>query len=72
MGKGAELAERLIGTAGVGVIVEEELDSAEDLAEYDRLCFCCEVCGWYSSTDELNNDGPRDLCDQCNEKGERE
>ena len=29
--------------------------------------FWCDGCGWCCSTEELNNDGPEDLCDTCNE-----
>lgn len=36
--------------------------------------FCCEGCGWYASTEELNNNGPdgRELCDECSEDPEDE
>ncbi len=31
--------------------------------------FWCDGCGWCCSTDELNNEGSEDLCDDCNDSG---
>lgn len=76
-----KIAEHLIGNAArppsytlVGALIEHELPSgyAEDkifLATFDQLCFLCEVCGWWCSTDELHNmDGVTEKCDDCTDE----
>jgi hypothetical protein len=40
-------------------------DNARFLAFIDQKVFCCEQCGWFCSTDELNNDDGNELCDDC-------
>ena len=60
-----ELAYTLIGTCRSFPLPEEELASQQEVEEFDSLAFCCQQCGWWCSTEELNNIGPRDLCDEC-------
>jgi hypothetical protein len=62
--KASDLADELVGTARM-CVVEEELDTSDQVDEFDMLAFVCQGCGWWCSTDELNNIGPRDLCDEC-------
>lgn len=66
MSRASDLADRLIGTCD-NVIVEEELETADDIVEFDSLAFLCSACGWWCSTDELNNETSEDLCDDCND-----
>lgn len=64
------VAERLIGTCvdSVESVCEEVGVNPDDIAEeLDNLMFCCDGCGWYCSTDELNNETGEQLCDECNE-----
>ena len=63
-----EIADHLIGTCQSihGEVTDEEQDDTVLMSELDELVFECEGCGWWCSTDELNNDGPRQLCDECN------
>jgi hypothetical protein len=72
------IADRLIGTADtseVFVIEEmcetheltpEECRSTEFNTARDELYFCCDQCGWYCDTEELNNETDENLCDDCN------
>jgi hypothetical protein len=74
-----KIADRVIGTAHPSdiFVIEEECENAALTAsetqsiEFASLCddlyFCCDGCGWYCSTDELNNDTDESLCDECNE-----
>lgn len=63
--KAQELAEQLIGTSGVLCVdPAEQLDEGET-EEFDRLAFSCDGCGWWCSTEELNNDTDDQLCDDC-------
>lgn len=70
-----KVADRLVGQCMQDLDqVTEELNipleirrSSEFTATIDDLCFCCDGCGWWCSTEELNNEGPEDLCDDCNE-----
>lgn len=74
-----KVADRLIGQCmqDLDQVTEELGDelsiplelrrSSEFSATIDDLCFCCDGCGWWCSTEELNNEGPEDLCDDCNE-----
>lgn len=64
MTKAEELAERIIGTC-TSCNPCEELETEAELAEFDALTFECNVCGWWCSTDELNNEGHQNLCDEC-------
>lgn len=77
----AELvADFLIGNASrFPYTTEGALDQHELPAEYvsdktfcatfDQLCFLCEVCGWWCSTDELHNmDGVTEKCDDCTDE----
>jgi hypothetical protein len=59
-----ELADDLIGTANF-CTPDEELHGEGDLQEFDMLAFECDCCGWWCSADELNNEGERNLCDDC-------
>lgn len=62
-----ELADDLIGTCQM-CIPEEKLHGEGDLAAFDALAFECDQCGWWFSTDELHNEGERNLCDDCHEE----
>lgn len=59
-----ELAEELIGTCN-SCVPDERLETQADVVAFDALAFECDQCGWWCSTDELNNDGPCNLCDEC-------
>lgn len=75
------IAEHLIGSAArppaytiVGALEQFELPAeyAENktfLAALDQLCFLCDNCGWWCSTDELHNmDGVTQKCDDCTDE----
>lgn len=74
------IADQVIGTANppdVRVIenvceelalTAEEAKSMQFAAACDELYFCCDGCGWYCSTEELNNDTDENLCDDCNDE----
>lgn len=66
MSRATDLSDRLIGTAE-NCIVEEELETADEIVEFEELAFNCSQCGWWCSTEELNNETSEDLCDDCNE-----
>lgn len=62
-----EAADQLIGTAGsLHDNPEWDQDSKPFCIALDELCFCCDRCGWWCSSDELNNDTGEELCDDCN------
>lgn len=72
-----EIADDLIGTAKSLHDVlrdgESEDDSALMEAAYE-LCFDCDCCGWWASTEELHNETGQEydeMCDECFE-GEEE
>lgn len=63
-----EIADDLIGTAYSqhDFMTQEEIDDPALQAKLTDLCFECDGCGWWASTEELHNDGPsRELCDEC-------
>lgn len=66
--RGREVAEDLIGTCqSIGIYAEEEeIDDPAFSAALDDLCFCCEACEWWCSTDEEAYQG---ICDGCAEEG---
>lgn len=64
------LAEHLIGTCSNFPIPQEVFQSEADLMAFDALAFVCDCCGWWCSTDELNNETSRDFCDQCKDDDE--
>lgn len=76
------VADFLIGSAEhgvytlVGALEQHELpaeyaDNIKFLTSFDQLCFCCEGCGWWCSTDELHNmDGVTEKCDDCTDENE--
>lgn len=59
-----EIADELIGTCldGHAAISDEEYDDPVLMSQIDELCFECDGCGWWHSTDDLT-DG--DLCPDC-------
>lgn len=71
MTKASDLADDLIGTART-VVVEEELDTQAEVEEFDALAFVCDGCGWWCSTDELNNLTAENLCDDCHVEEDEE
>lgn len=74
------VSSRLIGQCVIDLdqATEEEGDrlnipvetrqSASYLAAVDSLCFCCDGCGWWCSTEELHNETDQNLCDDCEEE----
>lgn len=55
--------------------MEEEGLDFENQETVDRIeehVFLCAGCGWWCSTDELNNETQEDLCDDCDEKDEED
>lgn len=67
-----EIARDLIGCcSGARHEFEAELDElgvareAKPSAAFDEIAFLCDVCGWYCSVDELNNEDGDELCDDC-------
>lgn len=64
MSRAEELAERLIGTCE-NCNPAEELTTDTEMTAFDALAFECNVCGWWCSTEELNNGGHQNLCDEC-------
>lgn len=67
-----ELADILIGTCNPNNIDPGEAlgDDTEALAAFDELAFECESCGWWCVTEELNNEGSTNLCDDCVDEGD--
>jgi hypothetical protein len=66
-----ELAESVIGTCNNIVDELEEL-TLEESYTFDSLVFCCDGCGWWCGTEELNNLTDEELCDQCNDEREED
>lgn len=65
-----EIADDLIGTAKSlhDVATQEEIDTPGFEEKLYQLCFECGCCGWWSSTEELNNDPGQEydeMCDEC-------
>lgn len=49
-------------------MTQEEIDNRALEAALNDLMFECDSCGWWCSTDELNNDGESiydEACDDC-------
>lgn len=70
-----EIAEELIGTAMSkhDRMTQEEINDSTLEAALNDLMFECDCCGWWCSTDELNNEDPsRELCDECDECDEHD
>jgi hypothetical protein len=40
----------------------------EDHATIDSEIFCCDNCGWWCEVSESNEDGPNQICDDCNDE----
>jgi len=71
-----EAADALIGQCVISLEqwVEQSphpewIDSQDFLSAWDQLAFLCDGCGWYCSTDELNNDEGGEVCEDCSEEG---
>jgi hypothetical protein len=74
------VADFLIGSADrwpytvAGALDQHELpaeyiDNKTFCATLDQLCFSCDACGWWCSTDELHNmDGVTEKCDDCSDE----
>ena len=67
MSRASDLADRLVGTADNVIVMEELGDDPESIEEFDGLAFLCDQCGWWCSTEELNNESSENLCDDCND-----
>jgi hypothetical protein len=67
MSRAEEIAEQLIGTPQSlqSVATDEEVDNDGLMSELYTLAFECDRCGWWCSTDELNNETGEELCDDC-------
>lgn len=65
MSPAQDLADRLIGTCDNCDPCEELGDDIVAIEEFDQLCFECSECGWWCSTDELNNEDGDNRCDEC-------
>ena len=64
------LADELIGSCRSLTDIEQgELDQQEFADAFDLLAFECSCCGWWCSTDELNDGevSTEQLCAQCAE-----
>ena len=68
MGRAEEIADDLIGTARSlhDAATDAEMDDYKLLEELYGLAFECDCCGWWASTEELNDDSGEELCDECN------
>lgn len=64
-----QIVQRLDGQCVVAL--EQAMEEAgveetpENLERIDARVFCCEGCDWWCSTDELNNETDKNLCDEC-------
>ncbi len=64
-----EIANKLIGTASNDFLDERDAFTKEQAEEFDSIVFCCDQCGWWFSTDELNYDDTGSMiCDECSEE----
>lgn len=64
------VADRIVNQCMISMeqACEELGINPDDIAdELDNLVFCCDECGWYCSTEELNNETDQNLCDDCND-----
>jgi hypothetical protein len=69
------MAYELIGQCMSLIVVAErlEIEVDDDLEESIGMrAFCCQGCGWWHSTEELNNLTEKELCDTCLEDDERD
>lgn len=65
-----QVADDLIGTARSqhDFLSQQEIDDPTLQSKLNDLCFECDCCGWWASTDELNNDEGQqygEMCDEC-------
>lgn len=65
-----EVAHDLIGTCKSlhDVATQEEIDDHAFMSALNDLAFECDCCGWWASTEELNNDEGQEfdeMCDEC-------
>jgi len=68
-----QIADELIGTAKSLHDVLHEDESQDDwvlMKAVYALCFECDGCGWWASTDELHNDkhsgqSKDEMCEEC-------
>lgn len=67
MSRVQQIANDLIGTAQSlnSIATEDEIASNGLMSELYTLAFECDCCGWWASTDELNNDTGEELCECC-------
>lgn len=75
-----KVADFLIGSAEHGIytvkgaLEQHDLpaayaDNETFIAALGQLCFSCDGCGWWCSTDELHNmDGVTEKCDDCTDE----
>lgn len=70
MSRAQEIADSLIGTAQSvhDVATEDECENDAVMSELYTLAFECDRCGWWASTEELNNEDDEELCDECDER----
>lgn len=65
-----EIADDLIGTPQSlhDAMTDEQTDNSALMQAVYELAFECGCCGWWASTEELNNDEGQEfdeLCDEC-------
>ena len=59
-------ADQVLEEMGLEHLVED----VEVSEQIDGEVFCCNGCGWWSSTEELHNETDENLCEQCYEEEE--
>jgi len=60
------LANDLIGSSRALTVEEQEAMLETNFAPtFDLLCFECECCGWWFSTDDLVNHSGVNHCEDC-------
>lgn len=69
-----ELAEALIGTCKSlsEVCPEHDKLTIEQLEHLDSLVMCCDQCGWWGYTDEMNTEHGEIMCIECCQENENE
>jgi len=62
-----EVADDLIGTArDISEFAStEEINNQKFCCELDAIIFSCELCGWWCSVDELQDESGNDHCNDC-------
>ena len=64
-----EVAAELVGSSQMlnDVATVSERDDMRFCVALDALVMCCELCGWWVDTEEINTDTPSGeaLCDDC-------